>query len=213
MISALSSEKLRRHYDFIAWFYDWSDWFLETFRYRKLRAIVWSYARGSTLDLGMGTGLNIPYYPYFRLEKIVGVDISQKMLDRARAKANYLGVSLEIHQMDASDLNFPAGSFDTVISTFLFCVLPDEDQVRALSEVHRVLKPGGRFICMEYTYSRDFLRRCIMKILSYYVHWLYKAGFDRRTAELVKQNGNWKIDQDTYIYKDIIKLIVAEKLP
>ncbi len=202
------SAELRDHYDRMASFYEFSDWWLERFRYSVLRPKVWSYARGRTLELGVGTGLNIPYY--HKGLAVVGIDISQGMLSRARIRAQRLGASIELRQMDATSLTFPSASFDTAVSTFLFCVLPNEVQPHALAEVHRVLKPGGRLVLLEYVYSQRWWRRLFMRMMAPYVRWLYRAGFDRRTAEFL-QGGGWTIEQDQFVYADIIRLLVVRR--
>ena len=199
---------LRDHYNKISNWYEILDWSLERFRYRKLRPLVWSHAQGKTLDLGVGTGLNIPYYS--PATEMTGVDISDGMLRRARVRAEELGVQIKLFQMDATDLKFKDGAFDSVVSTFLFCVLSNEIQPKALQEVHRVLAPDGKLILMEYGYSQKFWRRLWMKAMAPWVRWLYWAGFDRRTLEFLK-SGNWKILTDSFIYQDTIRLIVAQK--
>lgn len=199
---------LKNHYDRISNWYEILDWSLERFRYRKLRPIVWSHAQGKILDLGVGTGLNIPYYPL--ASEVIGVDLSEGMLRKARARAADLAVQVKLFQMDATDLKFEDGTFNSVVSTFLFCVLPNESQPKAIAEIYRILVPGGRLILMEYVYSQKFWRRLWMKALAPWVRWVYRAGFDRRTLEFLKL-GNWEILTDSFIYQDTIRLIVAQK--
>lgn len=202
---------LKNHYNFLSRFYDISDWFFETFRYKQIRPIVWSYARGKTLDLGVGTGRNIPYYPN-HFDKTVGVDLSEGMIVRAKKRASQYGKSLEFYQMDATALNFPDNSFDSIVSTFMFCVLPNEYQLQALHESWRVLKTGGRLVLLEYAYSKNFFRKLWMKILSPYVSLVYKAGFNRMTVDFLAISKMWKFEEDRFLYKDMIRLIVVQKI-
>ncbi len=160
------------------------------------------------MELGVGTGLNIPYHP--KNLSVVGIDLSEGMLGQARAKAARLGASVELRQMDVTSLAFPPASFDSAVSTFLFCVLPNEVQPRALAEVSRVLKPGGRLILLEYAYSQRRWRRLFMRLMAPYVRWVYRAGFDRRTAEFLQQGG-WQIEHDQFVHADIVRLIVARR--
>lgn len=201
-----AAKEIARHYDRIAWLYDLSDWSHELFRYRKLRPILWSYAKGRTLDVGVGSGLNMPYYP--KGIEVVGVDASLGMLSKARKRAQRLSLSVELVPSDGLTLPFPDASFDSVISSFLFCVIPNEIQLRILSEVRRVLRPGGRLALMEFVYSHNPWRRFWMKVTAPYVHWLYRAGFDRRTEEFLREGG-WRIEEDRFLWKDVIRLIVA----
>lgn len=200
---------LKNHYDKISSWYEILDWFLERFRYRRLRPMVWSHAQGKTLDLGVGTGLNIPYYPSGM--EVVGVDLSDGMLQRADTRAANIGAKVKLFQMDATDLKFADGTFDSVVSTFLFCVLPNETQPKTIDEVHRILAPSGKLILMEYAYSQKFWRRLCMKAMAPWVRWLYRAGFDRRTLEFLRAAGNWEILADSFVYQDTIRLIIAQK--
>ncbi|MBI2119213.1 MAG: class I SAM-dependent methyltransferase [Elusimicrobia bacterium] len=202
---------LKTHYNFLSRFYDLSDWFFEKFRYKQIRPIVWSHARGKTLDLGVGTGQNIPYYPN-HFAKTVGVDLSEGMILRAKKRASLSGKSVEFYQMDATALNFSDNSFDSIVSTFMFCVLPNEYQLQALHECCRVLKTGGRLILLEYTYSNNFFRKLWMKILSPYLALVYKAGFNRITMDFLKLSNMWKLETDQFLYKDIIRLVVVQKI-
>ncbi len=196
------------HYDRISRWYDLLDWGMERFRYRGLRPIIWSHAQGKTLDLGVGTGLNIPFYP--PETEVTGVDLSNGMLKRARSRSAKIGVQVNLLQMDALDLKFESGTFNSVVSTFLFCVLPNEVQSKALDEAHRILAPSGKLILMEYVYSQKLWRRLWMKTIAPWVRWVYRAGFDRRTLEFLKTR-KWEILTDSFIYTDTIRLVVAQK--
>lgn len=197
-----------RHYDRIAWYYEISDWSHEMFRYRRLRPILWSYAQGETLDLGVGGGLNMPYYP--KGVQVTGVDVSQGMLERAAQRALRLGLDVKLVLTDGLHLPFPDASFDSAVSSFLFCVIPNAIQPRVLAEVARVLKPGAKLALMEFVLAHNPWRRFWMKLGARYVYWLYRAGFDRRTAEFLSQGG-WRVEADRFLWADVIRLLVAER--
>jgi phosphatidylethanolamine/phosphatidyl-N-methylethanolamine N-methyltransferase len=94
------------------------------------------------LDVGTGTGLSLPY---FRPDlTITGIDISEDMLARAaqRAERKKLANIAGLHVMDAGDLQFADGAFDSVLATFVMSVVPNPTQV--LQEIARVTRPGGR---------------------------------------------------------------------
>lgn len=192
----------------MASFYELSDWRYEFFRYRRLRPVVWSYARGETLELGVGTGLNIPYYPIGA--EITAIDFSPRMLEKAKRRAARIGRRVRLHLMDVTDLRFEAASFDCAVATFLFCVLPDEIQPKALSEIERVLKPGGRLILLDYVYSQKRWRRLGMRLMAPIVQWLYGARFDRRTSDFLREGG-WHILEDRFVWQDTLCLTIAEK--
>lgn len=114
---------------------------------RKLLANV----RGRVLEIGVGTGLSFPHYP--PVEALVAVDPSEPMLRRARHRAAGLGREVELVEAPAEALPFESDSFDTVVSLAVLCTV--DDQARALSEVRRVLRPGGRLVFLEHVRSAD----------------------------------------------------------
>ena len=108
-----------------------------------------SRATGHTLEVGIGTGLNLPYYP--PEASLIGLDLSPEMLDLARRRATELGMTVELKEGDAQELPFPDQMFDTVISTYAMCSVPDE--ARTISEMRRVLRDGGRLILVDHIRS------------------------------------------------------------
>lgn len=117
---------------------------VEKFHLSKIRENLLSYARGKTLEIGAGTGLNFPHYPTDT--QITAIDNDQSMLSASAAKNQRGHVKVEVG--DAQNLPYPDNEFDTVVATLVFCSIPDPD--RALSEVYRVLKPGGSFLLLEH---------------------------------------------------------------
>ena len=104
------------------------------------------------LEVGVGTGLNLPLYP--RQCRVTGVDISEEMLEKAKERAQSEGmanVSLEI--MDASNLAFPDGSFDHVLATYVISAVPDP--VKTLFEMQRVCKPNGNLVVLNHFKSEN----------------------------------------------------------
>lgn len=107
---------------------------------------------GAVLEVGVGTGLALPYYdPALH---VTGIDFSDDMLTRARAKVAEEGLNhvRELRQMDARSLDFPDASFDTVVAMHLISVVPDPEQVMA--EMARVCKPGGQILLVNH-FARD----------------------------------------------------------
>ena len=120
--------------------------------FRKLRREVLAPAAGRVLEIGFGTGINLPYYPQ-ATRRIVGVDSNPGMTRLARRRAGAAHIEVEHHPLSAEALPFDDHSFDTVVSTFTLCSIPDLQQ--ALAEVKRVLKPGGEFLYLEHGLSPD----------------------------------------------------------
>jgi len=119
---------------------------------RKPRERTLAPARGRILEIGFGTGRNLTHYPpaVRRIEAIdPDVDLDRLSMPRI-AKAS---IEVDFHHLDAAHLPFEAECFDTVVSTFTLCSIPDV--VHALGEVRRVLKPGGQFLFLEHGRAPD----------------------------------------------------------
>lgn len=129
--------------------YDVLMWPLERGWLGKLRRTTLAQARGHVLEIGIGTGLNLPHYPPSL--DLVGIDPHLSMLTRARRRAAQMQRSVRWHQVSAESLPFADGSFDTVVGTLVFCTIPDP--LRAFREVGRVLRTGGRIYLLEHVRS------------------------------------------------------------
>lgn len=113
---------------------------------RDTRELLCSGARGRTLEVAVGTGRNLRYYP--PQVELTGLDLSPAMLAKAREKADDLGRSITLVEGDAQTPPFPDRSFETVVCTLSLCTIPDQES--ALREMHRVLVPGGRLLLVDH---------------------------------------------------------------
>ena len=122
----------------------------------RLRAKAVARCEGRVLEVGVGTGLNLPLYDGARCS-VVGVDLSQGMLREAAQTVAQRGLRrhIELQQMDAQQLTFADASFDCVLDSFSLCVYPDP--AAALREMRRVCKPGGRIVLLEHQRSQNAL--------------------------------------------------------
>jgi ubiquinone/menaquinone biosynthesis C-methylase UbiE len=107
---------------------------------------------GEILEIGFGTGLNLPHYPS-RVRRIMAIDPNPGMHRRAAAAIGRTGIEVDKHLLRGEELPFDSGRFDCVVSTFTLCSVGDVDQ--ALAEAYRLLKPGGRFLLLEHGLSPD----------------------------------------------------------
>lgn len=148
------------------------------------RSWACSQARGETLEVAIGTGLNLEHYPSD--VNLTGLDLSPEMLALARKRAEELGLEVALHEGDAQELPFPEARFDTVTCTYSLCNVPDEE--RAVAEMKRVLKPGGRLILVDHIRSSVrpllWLQRGLEKLSS-----KKEEHLTRRPLEQVKQAG------------------------
>lgn len=116
------------------------------------RAAVVGPARGSVLEVGIGSGLNLPHYgPH--VDRVVGVDPSPQLLERAGRRAALVKFPVQLLETSAEELPFDAGHFDAAVSTWSLCSIPDAH--RALREVRRVLKPDGELRFVEHGLAPD----------------------------------------------------------
>ncbi|MCI0157046.1 class I SAM-dependent methyltransferase [Leifsonia shinshuensis] len=106
-------------------------------------------AHGRVLEVAVGTGRSLPYYP--RGTMLVGIDLSPEMLAIARARADGAGIPAELREGDAEALPFGNGEFDTVVCALALCSIPRPG--RALSEMARVVRPGGSVVLVDHTRS------------------------------------------------------------
>jgi phosphatidylethanolamine/phosphatidyl-N-methylethanolamine N-methyltransferase len=178
-------DEVRWRFDRIAPFYDALEAILEV-RARSWRRALWSRAgRGRILELGVGTGKSFPFYPAGI--DVTAIDISERMLERARRRAERLGTRVSLQVADAQALPYPDATFDTVVATFVFCTTPDP--LRALREARRVLVPGGRILLLEHVASRRPIVRRLLRWFGILTSRLCADHVDRETVALVRHAG------------------------
>ena len=196
----------RRRYDRLASFYDLLEAPVERFRFASWRARLRDRIVGDqALEVGVGTGKNLPYYP--RDVKVTAVDLSPRMLERARRRASVLGLEVELREMDVQDLAFPDHIFDTVFATFVFCSVPDP--VLGLRELRRVCKPGGRLLLLEHMRPGNPMLGLLFDLLNPMVVRMMGANINRRTMENIRRAG-WRIRVEERLSSDIVWWIEAE---
>ena len=127
------------------------EWALGTEACSAERRRVLGDARGDVLEIGFGTGLNLPHYPAGRIASLTIVDPVEHLPERVEARIARAPFPVERAHLDAERLPFAAGSFDTVVSTWTVCSIPDP--VAALREIRRVLRPDGSFLFLEHGLS------------------------------------------------------------
>jgi ubiquinone/menaquinone biosynthesis C-methylase UbiE len=119
---------------------------------RDARRKLLATARGRVLEVGGGTGFNLPHYPDGVTDLTV-TDGMDGMLRRAARRAGKVGREITTTRASVESLPFEDGSFDTVVASLLLCSVEDQD--RALAEILRVLKPGGQYLFLEHVRSTD----------------------------------------------------------
>jgi SAM-dependent methyltransferase len=120
---------------------------------RQQRAKVVPLAQGEILEVGIGTGLNLPYYDKSKIAKIVGLDPALEMHPLAQKRVRKAGLAVDLVGLSAERIPFDDGRFDSVLLTYTLCSVPDP--LAALKEMRRVLKAGGRLIFCEHGLAPD----------------------------------------------------------
>lgn len=203
------TEHTRRRYNTAAPVYDWMEWPIERWLYRPWREALWAALEGpEVLEIGVGTGKNIPYYP--EGVHVTAIDLSPGMLKRARRVARrHSEKRVTLLEMDAQALDLPDATFDNVVATFVFCSVPGPAQ--GLREAFRVTKPGGRLHLLEHMRATAPRLARLMDLLDTPVHWLTGVHIARETVENVREAG-WALDEVTPLSRaDVFRRIEAHK--
>ena len=164
---------------------------------RQLRSRVAGEATGRVLEIGAGTGFNFPYYG--ERATVVATEPNPEMLRRAEPRAREHGI--ELRAAPAERLPLPDASFDTVVATGVFCSV--DDPARALSEVHRVLRPGGELRFSEHVRGRSAGRRLMQRSLDWLHYALFHCHIGRDSIGSMRKAG-FDVDADRLRYADVI---------
>ena len=196
-----------RRYTRIAKLYDLFQWPLELLHLSHLRSEVIAKAEGKILEVGVGTGKNLSYFPY--TSDLIGIDFSSGMLNIARRKAAQIGLThITLIEMDIEAMSFPDNTFDTIISTFVFCTVPHPD--KGLHELYRVLKPGGKAIFLEHMKSDSKGLNAILWGMERFSKPLLGTSMLRETQKGIENSGLRILSSQNKVF-DILRLIVATK--
>ena len=144
---ALEKRQVQRAYELYAPVYDFIfDWIFAPGRAAAVKHLALE-PNDSTLEVGIGTGLNLPLYP--PSSRLTGIDLSQEMLDKAVDRGQTLAMpNLTLKVMDATSMDFDDNEFDKALATYTISAVPDP--VAVLREMSRVVKPGGIIVILNH---------------------------------------------------------------
>ncbi len=196
------TEVIRRRYNRIAGLYDLLEARMERAVFKWREGII-KKASGSILEIGVGTGKNLPYYP--DSAEVTAIDFSTNMLTRARQKIRS-EQHIQLTVMDVQYLEFTDNTFDTIVSSFVFCSVPNP--VAGLREIRRVCKPRGKLLMLEHVRSEKAILGPLMDIINPVPLTVYGANINRRTVDNLHLAGFNNI-QVTDLWLDIVKRIIA----
>ena len=196
------TKQIKKRYDRVARWYDLLDKPMESTLFSKWREALVGHVAGKTLEVGVGTGKSIPYYP--EDVNLTAIDFSKNMLETAKAKYGNDLRNITFLEMDAQDMDFEDDTFDTVVTSCVFCSVPDP--VKGLKEIRRVLKPGGMLLMLEHVRSSNKIVGKLMDWLNPIPLYFHGANINRDTVRNLKKAGFDDIEEID-LWKDIVKLI------
>lgn len=196
----------QQHWDESAPRYDRAMRFVERRVLRDTRSWLCGRATGRTLEVAIGTGLNLPHYP--AAVDLVGLELSRGMLAVARRRAADLGRQVDLREGTATELPFQDEEFDAVVCTLALCAIPDD--TAAIREMSRVLKPGGHVLLADHIVSTWPPVRGLQRLVE---RWsIPRAGehFTRRPLPQVQAAGLEILVQERFL-AGAVERLVAEK--
>lgn len=193
------TETIKRRYNRISSVFDVMDRMIR----EKWREDLLQHAHGKVLEVGVGTGSNLKFYPEY--VEVTGIDFSPAMLEKARNKARKMPQSFDLIEMDAQQMEFPDNTFDTVVSTCVFCSVPDP--VQGLKEIRRVTKAEGKVIMLEHMRSDNEVVGKAMDILNPIGLNIVGANINRKTIKNIEQAG-MKVENEEFLMSSIMRRLI-----
>lgn len=186
--------------------YDREMGFWERVLLKDARPLLCSRAHGEVLEVAVGTGRNFGQYPAD--VHLVGIDLSPEMLALARDRADNDPRSIDLREGNAHALDFPDASFCTVVCTFAMCNIPNQE--RALAEMYRVLRSGGRLLLVDHVASTNTIALGVQRVLEKLTLRFQGEHLTRRLLPLVVAAG-FKIETHRRYSLGIVEELTARR--
>ena len=165
--------------------------------------------KGKILEVGVGTGKNLPYYNQNQVE-LTAIDISERMMDKAKERAEQLKFKVNFKLVDSEKFPFPDNSFDYVINTFVLCSVASPKTV--LKEMDRVLKPKGKILMLEHVLSKNRLIALFQRLHNPLTKFQVGINIDRDTIGTISKSHLQIIAERDMAIKDVFKQLELQKL-
>ena len=199
---------IQNRYNRNARFYDIMETLIEKWHYSKWRKKYFSPLKGKILEVGIGTGKNIEYINADA--KVTGIDFSEKMLEKAYQKlARSKRKNINLKQMNVEKLYFDDNSFDYVMTSSVFCSVPDP--VKGLKEIKRVLKSKGKLIMVEHVLSNNRSIAFFENLFNPLVRFFTGVNINRNTKQNIINSSLKITNEENLGLVDVFKLFVAVK--
>jgi ubiquinone/menaquinone biosynthesis C-methylase UbiE len=172
---------------------------------KKWRRELLSKVSGNILEVGIGTGANLPYYPADIT--LTGIDFSPKMLNYANERARELDMKVTLIEMDAQDMQFQDDTFDFVVATCVFCSVPDP--IQGMKEMLRVCKTDGKVLLLEHMRSDNPVIGKVMDILNPITVRMTGANINRRTLDNIEKAG-FSIEKNECLFSTVVRRLTLK---
>ncbi len=177
----------------------------EELRYSVYKRSLFAKAKGKTLLVAAGTGLDFKHFPE-GLE-IVAIDFSPKMLEKAKEKLGDYKGDITLKEADVTNLDFEDCVFDCVVTSCTFCSVPEP--VKGLKELWRTLKPDGKLLMFEHVRPGNPFLGAVADLMNPLARF-FGPNINRQTADNVRKAG-FQITREFNVYLDMVKLFEAKK--
>ena len=155
-------------------------------------------ATGDVVEIGVGPGLNLQYYNTTNVNKVIGIDPSDELNKIAKKNANKVNLDIEFNLSSAESIDLPTSSIDSVVCTFSLCSIPDPK--KALNEIYRILKPGGKYFFCEHGISPDFFTKVFQNVTNIFYPKLSGGCHANRDIPKLITDSGLKIDEKDTMY-------------
>jgi len=193
------TELIKKRYDRISSLFDVMDHMIRS----SWRKSLLENLHGNVLEVGVGTGSNLPYYP--ENVHVTGIDFSPKMLAKAYKKIGESKAKVVLKEMDAQQMDFSDNTFDFVVSTCVFCSVPDP--VQGLKEIRRVVKPEGKILMLEHMRSENSVAGISLDLVNPLTVRIIGANVNRNTIKNIEKAG-LKILKQSFLMTSIMRKLV-----
>ena len=193
------TELIKKRYDRISSLFDVMDHMIRS----SWRKSLLENLHGNVLEVGVGTGSNLPYYP--ENVHVTGIDFSPKMLAKAYKKIGESKAKVVLKEMDAQQMDFSDNTFDFVVSTCVFCSVPDP--VKGLKEIRRVVKPEGKILMLEHMRSENSVAGILLDLVNPLTVRIMGANVNRNTIKNIEKAG-LKIKNQSFLMTSIMRKLV-----
>ena len=163
-------------------------------------------AIGDVVEIGVGPGLNLQYYNLDTVNKVIGIDPSDELNKIAKKNANKVNLDIEFNLSSAESIDLPTSSVDSVVCTFSLCSIPNPQ--KALKEIYRILKPGGKYYFCEHGLSPDLSTRVFQNVMNvFYPKLSGGCHANRDIPKLISESGLKILEKDTMYLPGSVKFL------